>query len=65
LRKAVDALGLFVGPISFAIAKSPQSVTVGEHWKKNFSMPCVGLDLDRVVATVAVVLLEMIRLRIR
>jgi hypothetical protein len=65
LRKAVDALGLFVGAMPFAIAKSPQSVTVDEHWKEKISVPCIGLKLDRVVATVAVVLLEMIRPRIR
>jgi hypothetical protein len=45
--------------------KSPQSVTVNEHWKEDFSVPCVGLKLDCVIATVAVVLLEMIPLRIR
>jgi hypothetical protein len=40
-------------------------VTVDEHWKENFSVPCVGLEIDRVVETVAVVLLEMIWPRIR
>jgi hypothetical protein len=39
LRKAVDAFGLFVGAMSFAIAKSPQSVTVDEHWMEKFLLP--------------------------
>jgi hypothetical protein len=42
-----------------------QSVIVNEHWKEKNSVPCVGLELDSVVATVAVVLLEMIWPRIR
>jgi hypothetical protein len=50
LRKAVDALGLFVGAMSFAIAKSPQSVTV--EWRMFWC------QLDRGVATVAVVRLD-------
>jgi hypothetical protein len=39
LRKAVYALGLFVGAMSFVIAKSPQSVTVDEHWMENVLVP--------------------------
>jgi hypothetical protein len=39
MRKAVDALGLFVGAMLFAIAKSPQSVTVDEHWMENVLVP--------------------------
>jgi molybdopterin-binding protein len=58
LRKAVDALSLFVGAMSFAIVKSPQSVTVDEHWMENFAASCAGLELDQGVAAVAVVQLD-------
>jgi hypothetical protein len=58
LRKAVDVLSLFVGAISFAVVKSPQSVTVNEHWMENCLVSCVRLELDREVATVAVVQLD-------
>jgi hypothetical protein len=60
LRKAVDALSLFAGAMSFTIAKSsPQSVTVDKQWMENLPVPCVGLELvDRGVDMVAVVQLD-------
>jgi hypothetical protein len=44
--------------VSFAIAKSLQSVAVDEHWMENVLVPCIGLELDPGVATVAVVQLD-------
>jgi hypothetical protein len=46
-------LSLFVGAMSFAIAKSPQNATVDEHWMEIF-----WCHLDRGVAKVAVVQLD-------
>jgi hypothetical protein len=51
-------LAFFFGAMPFAIAKSPQSVTVDEQWMENVLVPCLGLELDPGVATVAVVQLD-------